>query len=122
MRGLALSEIGDQRVARNMKTFREAVCERLDISPEAFEEEVLWRCFFPHTVVLGKILWLLKAAHFDEDLEMIREVAGCVSVSQVCAELNDFRYHHPLRGLPRRFLRVRVSGQRLVELAALVLR
>ena len=105
-----------------MKTFREAVCGRFDISPDAYEQEVLWRCFFPPTLALGKLFWHLHPAYFDEDLEVIRDIAGCVSVSQVCAELNDFRYHHPLRGLPRRFLRVRVSGQRLVELAALVLR
>ncbi len=106
----------------NGKTFCEAVCERFDISPDAYEEEVLWRCFFPSVRAVGKLLWLVNPARFNEDLELIRNVADCMSVTEVRTELNDHRYHRPLRGFGPRCLRLRVSGQRLVELAALVLR
>jgi hypothetical protein len=105
-----------------MKTLREAVCERFDISPDAYEQEVLWRCFFPSALVPGKLLWHVNPAYFNEDLELIRNVAGCESVSEVRTELNDHRYHRPLAGLGRRILHLRVSGQRLVNLAEMVMR
>jgi len=106
----------------NGKTFREAVCERFDVSPDAYEEEVLWRCLFPSALAVGKMLWLVNPGHFDDDLELIRNVADCLSTSEVRTELNDFRYHRPLKGFGRRFLHIRVSGQRLVNLADMVLR
>lgn len=104
-----------------MKTFREAVCERFDISPDAYEQELLWRCFFPSALALGKLLWLVNPDYFNEDLELIRNVADCVRVAEVRLELNNHRYHRPLRGLAQRILRLRISGQRLVELATLVM-
>jgi hypothetical protein len=105
----------------NGKTFREAVCERFDISPDAYEQEVLWRCFFPSALAPGKLLWLVNPAYFNDDLDLIRNVADCMSVAEVRRELNDHRYHRPLAGLGRRILHLRVSGQRLVNLAGMVL-
>jgi hypothetical protein len=110
------------RAAMNGKTFREAVCERFDISSDAYEEEVLWRCFFPSALAVGKLLRLVNPGYFNEDLELIRHVADCTSVSEVRTELNDYRYHRPLAGLGRRLLHLRLSGQRLVNLAVMVLR
>jgi len=104
-----------------MKTFREAVCQRFDISPEAYEQEVLWRCFYPPALALGRILWHLCPVYFDADLDLIQQVADCNSASEVRLELNDHRYHQPPKGLARRFLRIRLSGRRLVDLAALVM-
>lgn len=105
-----------------MNNFREAICERFDISPDAYEREVLWRCFFPTSLVVGKLLWVVNRSYFNQDLELIQAVGECTSVSEVRAELNDHRYHLHLRGFARRFLHVRLSGQRLVNLASLVLR
>ncbi|MCU0784923.1 MAG: hypothetical protein MUF81_12950 [Verrucomicrobia bacterium] len=81
-----------------MKTFREAVCARFDISPDAYEQEELWRCFFPPALA-----------------------PGCMSVSEVRLELNDHRDHRRLAGLRRRILHLRLSGQRLVNLAGMVM-
>lgn len=104
------------------KTFREAVCDRFGVAPAGYEQEVLWRCFFPSTLGIGKLLWLVKPDYFRDDLELIRDVADCVSVNEVRTELNDHRYHRPIKSFLRRILRVRVSGQRLVDMASLVFR
>ena len=106
----------------NEKTFHEAVCERFGVAPEAYEQEVFWRCFFPSALGPGKMLWLVNPAYFHDDLQLIRDVADCMSVNEVRGELNDHRYHRPIRGFLRRVLHVRVSGQRLVDVASLVFR
>jgi hypothetical protein len=106
----------------NDKTFREAVCDRFRIPPERYTEEVFWRCVFPWTLLLVRLLWWLRPAWFRQDLELIESVADCTSVSEVRAEVNSFRYYYRPRGFGRRVLHLRISGQRLMALAALVFR
>lgn len=107
--------------ARIVKTFRERCCEELGIPPEAFEEEVLWRCLYPDTVWLGKLLWQINPRCFDPDIELIQQVSDCTTASEMRAELNDFRYHQPVCGFLRKVLRIRLSGQRLVDFASKLL-
>jgi hypothetical protein len=102
----------------NGKTFRAACCERLGISPEAFEETVLWQCLYPRHLLAGKLQWQLNRAYFNTDLELIRVVADCTSLAELRAELDDYRYHHPASGFRRRVLRARLSGRRLLAFAA----
>jgi hypothetical protein len=105
-----------------MKTFREACCEKFGISPEAFEEEVLWRCFYhPKAVPLGKLLLRINRRCFDPDFGLLRELADCTTVSDMRTGMSDFRYHRPICGFFRKVLRIRLSGQRLVDLGAKLL-
>ncbi|MCX8089836.1 MAG: hypothetical protein N3I86_02725 [Verrucomicrobiae bacterium] len=104
------------------KTFRDAVCERFGIPPERYAHEVFWRCVFPSTRLPVRLLSRVHPAYFRQDLELIESVADCTSASEVRSELNNFRYYYPIRGFGRRVLHLRISGQRLVELAALVFR
>lgn len=100
------------------KTFREACCERLEIPAEAFEERVLWQCLHPRGLLPGKFQWRLDRAFFDTDLELIRAVSDFTSLTDIRAELSDHRYHNPVSGFRRRFLCLRLSGQRLMDFAA----
>lgn len=100
----------------NLITFREAYCREFGVSPEVFEEDVLWRCFYPEAVSMGKFFWRWKRRYFDVDFELIREVADCTTVSGMRDEMNDFRYHRPISGFWRKVMHVRLSGQRLVAL------
>ena len=102
----------------NNKTFREACCERLEIPVEAFEEKVLWQCLHPRGLLLGKFQWRLNLAFFATDLELIRAVADCTNLTDIRTELSDHRYHNPTSGVRRRFLCLRLSGQRLMDFAA----
>jgi hypothetical protein len=104
-----------------MKTFREACCETFGTSFGAYEEEVLWRCFYPKAVLPGKLLRRINPRCFDPDLELVRQIAECTTVNEIRAEMGDFRYHRPLCGFLRKVLRVRLSGQRLVNLGARLL-
>ena len=102
----------------NHKTFREACCEELAISAEAFEERVLWQCLHPRGLRLGKLQWRFNRHYFDTDLELIRTLADCRSLSDMRGELDDHRYHNPVSGLRRSILCLRMSGQRLMDFAA----
>ena len=99
-------------------TLRDSCCTRLGIPPEAYEQTVLSRCVSGP----GKVWWHLHRKGFQADLELIRAVAACTTMQDVYAELTNHRYHHPNRGFIRKVLRLRLSGQRLVDFAAQFLR
>ena len=103
------------------KTFREAFCERFQIRPEDYPERLLWRCHHRRALPLGRLIWRRDPHFYDMDMELIRSVADCTTLSDVRMELNDFLYHNQAHGFWRRFLHVRLSGQRLVNLAAKLL-
>lgn len=108
-------------MSEGLKTFREAFCERFNIRPDLFGEKVLWRCHHRRSLPLGRWIWRHKRAHYDADLDMIRAVAECTSVSELRAEMNDFLYHNPPKGFLRKTMHVRLSGQRLVDMAAKIM-
>lgn len=68
--------------------------------------------------MLGKWQWRFDREYFDTDLELIRAAGDCTNLSDLRGELDNHRYHNPVSGLRRRFLRLRLSGQRLMDLAA----
>jgi hypothetical protein len=102
-------------------TFRELCCKQLGLPRGGFEEAVLWRCLPPYHLPVGKLQWRLKRAYFNNDLELIRSVADCISLGAIRAELAYYRSTKPDHGLRRGILRARLSGQRLVDLASTLL-
>ncbi len=102
------------------QTFCDAVCKRFGIAREQYEEEVFRRCVFPATRFLSRLFRCLRPRAFEDDFELIRSVASCTSVREMRAEVNWFRSACPPRGFGRRVLHMRVSGKRLVGLAAQV--
>ena len=107
------------------KTFREACCERFGIAPdapdapdapEALEDAVLWHCLYPHARPVARLLRRARRRYFEPDFDLIRAVAECTALSGMAAEVNVHGYHHANAGFWRRLLRVRVSGQRLLDL------
>ncbi len=100
------------------QTFREACCEKLGISTEAFDETVLWQCLYPRGLLPGKWQWRFDRAYFDADIELIHAVGDCTNVSEMRGEIDNHRYHHRVSGLRRRILRMRVSSQRLTHFAS----
>jgi len=105
----------------NGKTFRAACCERFRFPPDAFEEKVLWRCHHRRGLPLGKLVWRFNPELYGPDLELLQQVGECTTVNELRSELSDFRYRHHNHGLCRKVLHVRLSGQRLVDLAAKLL-
>ena len=99
-------------------TFREAYCERFQVDADDFAESVLWRCHHRRSLPLGKLIWRINPEFYDMDFELIRTLAECTTLEDFRTEVSDFRYHHHNFGFGRKLLHVRLSGQRLVDLAA----
>ena len=105
----------------NAKNFRAAFCERFQLPAETFEAGVLWRCHHRRGLPLGKLIWRFNPQLYDPDLELLQQVAECTTLNDLRAEVSDFRYRHRNHGFCRRVLHARLSGQRLVDLAAKLL-
>jgi len=104
-----------------MSTFQQAVCDRFGIAWDRYEWAVLSRCMALPVASLAAVIWLLNRRYFADDMELIFDVAACTCVEQVCTEIYEHRRHRGVRGIGRRLLNLRVSGRRLVKLAATLL-
>jgi hypothetical protein len=98
------------------KDFKSAFCERFGCGPDEFRQTVLWRCFYPHAQGLGRLLFRIVPSQFDTDIEMIRQLESCTDFHELRTELEDYRSHNPHHGFFRGWLKIRLSGQRLLDL------
>ena len=97
--------------------FREAVCRKFGCAPEAYAEAVFSHCLYPHAAGSAKLIRWLKPDCFAADFELIHQIATVTVMRQVRAEVENHRYHYPSATLLRRFLRIRLSGRRVIQLA-----
>lgn len=98
------------------RTFSSLYCEKFHCPPEKFEEEVLWRCLQPRSALIARLLWKWVPDFYQPDFDLISEIKDLTAVDDLSSEIGVVRYHQPVRGMIRGRLRVRVSGQRLVDL------
>lgn len=98
-------------------SFADGVCETFKCRPEEATETVFWLCVYPQAIPLARLLWHLHRGYFAADLEFIERVSRLTSPAEVRLEFSRFRYYQPVKGVLRRFLKVRISGKRLLELA-----
>jgi hypothetical protein len=103
-------------MANAVKKFRDLYCERLGISPAAFEKKILLASLPGYYRGLGLVRWHLNRSYFKRDLEVIRAVAECTSLRDLRSELT-FYHHQKVTGLQRNVLRFRLSGKRLLSVA-----
>ena len=92
-------------------------CEKFNCPAAQFEERVLWQCLYPQSAELARMIWRINRDFFLPDLELIRMVAPLTDADDLKSEISYFRYHLTAQGILRGRLRVRLSGQRLVNLA-----
>ena len=105
-------------MVKNQKTFRNECCEKLGITPEAFEETVLWQTLPHRHLWVGRWMWRFNRSYFAHDLALIRDVAECTNMNDLCSEMNDYYEHHPDFGFYRNLFKARISGQSLVNFAS----
>jgi len=105
-------------VSAGMKTFRAVCCLQFGIREEDFEKTVLLACLPPWHLPVARLRWWFTRYYFQADLELIRQAGKCPTVHAVISEINDDRYHHPIKGFQRKFLHARLSGKRLINFAA----
>ena len=98
-------------------SFFRLYCEKFNCPPAQFEQRVFWQCLYPQSEALARMIWRVNRDFFLPDLELIRAIQPLTDSAEVKSEISQFRYHHPAPGLLRDKLRVRLSGQRLLNLA-----
>jgi hypothetical protein len=98
-------------------SFFDLFCEAFQCPPEDFNEAVFWVCVIPQAVFLARLLWRLNRRYFKPDFELIEQIKKTTDRDDVWDEYVDFYRGHPPTGLLRNYLRVRVSGGRLMALA-----
>lgn len=104
-----------------MPTFREIYCEKHQCSPEQFGRRIFWRCLYPHARPLAPLFLLLNYEYFAADRALISCVADAVTMKRVRDEVRDYFWDSNNRGWLRRTVNIRLSGQRLKNLARLYL-
>ncbi len=103
-------------MVENAKSFRVVCCSRLGIPKEAFEKTVLLASLPSHFWFLGAMRWHVNRSYFKRDLEIVRAVAECTSLSDVRSEITYY-HHRTTTGFQRNVLRFRISGKRLLSFA-----
>ena len=104
------------RQVMNNATFRERCCEFFQCSEEECAEKILWYCMYPSSLRLARFMWSLDREYFGWDFALIDEVSDTTSLESLQSEVEEFRYHNRARGLLRGVLKIRISGQRLLNL------
>jgi hypothetical protein len=97
-------------------TFEAAFCERFKCTPDEFAQVVHWQCFYPHALVVGRLLNRFAPSFFEADMEMIQMLGECTEFHELRVELEDYRSHIQQFGFVTGWLKIRVSGQRLLKL------
>ena len=98
-------------------SFGDLFCETNKCSPDEFCEKVFWFCLYPQALLLARLIWRLNRAYFRPDVEFIEQVRNLTSSNAVREELNRFRYYHRATGFFRGYLKVRISGKQVLNLA-----
>jgi hypothetical protein len=97
-------------------TFRAACCDRFRCPEDRFERAVFFHCLHGHAVVPARIIYFLHPTAFSWDFELIRYVATATSLVEFEQEANRYVQNSPPSGFLHGALRIRVSGQKLMNL------
>jgi hypothetical protein len=103
-------------VVADQRSFRDAVCQHFRCAPEAYGETVFSHCLYPHATWPARLIRRFIPDYFYSDFELIRLVANKTEAEELRTEVRLHRFEYPPETLLRRFLRVRLSGQRLLDL------
>ncbi|ACB76577.1 hypothetical protein [Opitutus terrae] len=101
-----------------MPTFRESFCAQQRCPTDQFERRVFWRCLYPHARLVAWLILWMDYDYFSADRQLISGAGDAPSMRRVRDEVRDFFWSSDNRGWWRRTAKVRVSGQRLRNLAA----
>ena len=97
-------------------TFRERFCQRHGLPLHDFESRVFSETLYlPARPVVSLLRWI-QPDFFSSDLEFIRSVGDIRSRRYFHAEAGEFHTHPSNRGILRRWLRLRVSAERVRRL------
>jgi hypothetical protein len=113
----------DNSTAHGGKSFKMAFCEVFGCSSERYETKVFWRCLYLHSLPLAIICCVICPSIFAKDRQLISTVANLSEMRELMAEADSFASEIRMdRKILRHRLYLRISGRKLVKLAASVFR
>ena len=98
-------------------TFREKFCADQKCSTEQFVSRVFWRTLYPHARLLAPIILLFRRPFFEADRVLISCAGDACDLRRIREDVRDFFWDSNNRGWLRRRINIRVSGQKLKDLA-----
>lgn len=103
-------------------TFQTDVCEMFGCDTTKYYEVVLFKCMYPHAVLLAKIIRKISPGFFIDDYELLMKISKAETVDEITEILNDHYYERPPKGIIRGLLKVRISPERLIRFASQVMK
>jgi hypothetical protein len=99
------------------QTFRERYCHQYCCSLRSFESQVFWRCLHRSSWAVSFLIAIFHPRYFDEDKSLIQRLGNTKSGTEFLNEVIAFQRTTRLEiGTLRVKWRLRISGQRLLEL------
>jgi hypothetical protein len=102
------------------KTFKSRFCNYYKCPEDQFEQLALLKVLHRRSLVIAWIILKVAPSFFATDYRILRQIGSVSSRNNLAAEARDVR-HDYVRfndyGFFRRFLNLRISGQRLLALA-----
>jgi hypothetical protein len=100
-----------------MATFSEIYCQRHRCDRAEFVTRIFWRTLYPHARIIAPLILLLDRDYFSADRALILGVADAATMQRVREEVREYYWDSSNRGWLRRNAHIRISGQRLKNLA-----
>jgi hypothetical protein len=97
--------------------FRALCCDHFGCPPEAYEQTVFWQCLHDDAKLMARVLHKFDPDFFRWDYLLIRSLSTVTTPAEMEVELNNYRYQYRAMGFLRRNLRLRVSGQKIINLS-----
>jgi hypothetical protein len=98
-------------------TFQKRFCQRFNTPIAQFETKLFRACLYRHALTLAGLIDAINPGFFEEDLEVIQQIAYATSSAEVESELRHFRSFNRMSDhWLRTKLRIRLSGKRLARI------
>jgi CheY-like chemotaxis protein len=117
----AIQTAMDNAKPKPQETFRDGFCAASLCTPDEFADRVFLLSLYFHALPLAVLLWPWRTSIFAKDFALIEHVANAQWHGDVQWQLDRLRTPQWFGGLSRRFLRCRISTQRLGALMSKVL-
>jgi hypothetical protein len=101
---------------KSSANFAELFCQKRDLTPDRFVEEVLAQALYPHAHILYVLLVWLHRDYGAADLDFVNGVGRLARLPDFWVEAEEYAYHPRNFGFLRQRLRIRVSARRLRRL------
>ncbi len=101
-------------------SFYTLYCLKFKCPPDKFESKVLWHSMGFLTAIIARLVWLANQKNFETDLALIDAVKDLKSYSSIREIINFYNIQPQKRSFLRRYLKIRMSKGRLLNLAWLL--